>query len=213
MFADCKDGTNNYGMTGDGRVHIHPPGHPAPFMVHCVFDWGGLLYVQERKPPCLEDFYRNWTDYRDGFGDVTTGCYWLGNTKFAAISQAQTYYLRIRIRRQDNSQHVSSYYREFWVDDETNGFAVHYTTYWPGSGSPTELNVFTPSDPTQILLNMEFQTYDRDTFGCAATHESGWWYNTGCALGDGNVRMPGPWQADPLPNTVTMDQVLMYLTG
>jgi hypothetical protein len=202
-------------MTGSLRVYIHPLGYPEPFMVHCAFDGGGLLYIQERQSPCLENFARTWIEYRDGFGDVTTECYWLGNTKIAAISQAKTYKLRIRVRRQDNGAFQSGYYTNFWIDSESLGFALHYYMYLPGTETPTPLNVLTPTtDQTQNLMNMEFHTYDRDTFECSAVQKSGWWYNTGCATGDANRQLPVPWPVsgpNGPPMTVSVNETQLYM--
>lgn len=59
--------------------------------VYCdqVTDEGGWLVFQRRlNLPHREDFYRNWTDYEAGFGDIT-GEFWLGlNLLYTLVSHS-----------------------------------------------------------------------------------------------------------------------------
>src|SRR6218665_838981 len=45
------------------------------------------------------DFYRGWNDYRNGFGDVGRGEFWLGNEKVHLLTAqpGQVYQLRIEV--------------------------------------------------------------------------------------------------------------------
>ena len=47
------------------------------------------------------NFSRGWSDYRNGFGDIGRGEFWLGNEKVHAITaqSGQVYQLRIEVSR------------------------------------------------------------------------------------------------------------------
>src|SRR6218665_1502067 len=47
------------------------------------------------------DFYRKWIDYRNGFGEIGRGEFWLGNEKVHAVTAQpeQVYQLRIEVSK------------------------------------------------------------------------------------------------------------------
>ena len=51
-----------------------------PFKAVCVFDSQSGWTVIQRRLDGSVDFYRNWTEYANGFGSLS-GEYWIGNAK------------------------------------------------------------------------------------------------------------------------------------
>ena len=58
-----------------------------------VTDGGGWTVFQRRIDGSV-DFYRNWIDYEEGFGDLV-GEFWLGLTKIYRLTKAGNKRLRI----------------------------------------------------------------------------------------------------------------------
>ena len=74
---NCKEVLTK-GNTKSGIYTIRPPRASQPFKVQCDMDTrgGGWTYVMRRFDGS-QDFYLNWTDYKDGFGNLE-GEFWLG---------------------------------------------------------------------------------------------------------------------------------------
>jgi hypothetical protein len=155
-------------------------------------------------------FFRNWTEYRDGFAAAGNedSRYWLGNANLAALTAQRNCTMTLVARRwwplPELKQRAE--YTEFRVLDESQNFAVDYNTYFPiiwAPYLPPAENVFEPpSHPDKQIKGAEFRTYDRDLNGCAATHKSGWWFDTGCALGDPNGEFPRDWPVNGAYETI-----------
>ena len=59
------------------------------------FSWPCLQVVQRRVDGCL-NFYRDWAEYKAGFGDPA-GEFWLGNDKLHELTKDGDYRLRIEL--------------------------------------------------------------------------------------------------------------------
>ena len=92
---------------GDGLYRIRPLLSAAPFDVLCLFENNaGLIHsfvrctssilppigwtVLQRRMNGSVDFYRNWQDYKTGFGDLRTE-FWLGNEKMHQLTSQGSY--------------------------------------------------------------------------------------------------------------------------
>uniref|UniRef100_A0A182KFN5 Fibrinogen C-terminal domain-containing protein n=1 Tax=Anopheles christyi TaxID=43041 RepID=A0A182KFN5_9DIPT len=69
---------NNEPSKESGKFFIQPAVLDEPFLAHCELTafGGGWLMIRYRYDGSL-DIYRNWTEYRNGFGSVD-GEFWLG---------------------------------------------------------------------------------------------------------------------------------------
>uniref|UniRef100_A0A1X7TKR3 Fibrinogen C-terminal domain-containing protein n=1 Tax=Amphimedon queenslandica TaxID=400682 RepID=A0A1X7TKR3_AMPQE len=93
MPTDCK-AWKELGKNQSGVYPITPDDEPA-FQVYCDMetDGGGWTVFQRRQDGSV-DFYRNWTDYENGFGDLT-GEFWLGLSKIHRLTKEGSNTLRV----------------------------------------------------------------------------------------------------------------------
>ena len=65
----------------------------SPVLLPTVNNW---IIMMQRFDGTL-DFNRGWIDYRNGFGDIGRGEFWLGNEKVRAIISQPGLVYRLRI--------------------------------------------------------------------------------------------------------------------
>ena len=169
MYSDCKDAFN-HGQTTSG-VYIIRPDHQPEFQVFCDMDTdgGGWTVFQRRKDGSV-DFYRYWTDYQQGFGNLS-GEFWLGLDKIHRLTPTTT---QLRIDMQDfdgNSRYAQ--YSSFSVGDSVSKYTLTASGY---SG--------TAGDSLTYHNGHKFSTRDQDNnadshtgSNCAQDYKGAWWYN------------------------------------
>ena len=162
-YTDCKDAFTR-GQTTSGVYTIKPDNQSA-FQAYCNMDTdgGGWTVFQRRKDGSV-DFYRNWTDYQQGFG-ILSGEFWLGLDKIHRLTPTAT---QLRIDMQDfegNSRYAQ--YSSFSVGDSVSKYTLSVSGY---SG--------TAGDSLTYHNGHKFSTRDQDNDGnCAQQFKGGWWYN------------------------------------
>ena len=112
-------------------------------------DGGGWTVFQRRMDGSV-DFYLNWTDYVNGFGN-TSGEYWLGleNINRLANGSVSTK-LRVDMRDKNGSSAYASY-STFYIGGSTTDYTLHVSGYSGTAGdSLTHHNL------------MKFTTKDND---------------------------------------------------
>ncbi|CAG2205376.1 unnamed protein product [Mytilus edulis] len=69
------------GILKSGVYTIYPFGKPTPLIsVFCEVDGNGNVWTDiQRRIDGTVDFFRNWTDYKNGFGNAQ-GEYWIGDS-------------------------------------------------------------------------------------------------------------------------------------
>ena len=143
----------------------------VPVYCKCYGEEGMWTVIQKRFNGSV-DFNRNWTDYKNGFGDAC-GEYWLGNEVIHQLTANKTYKLQI-IMTDWNSFTKYAKYDTFSLADEANGYRLNLGSYSGNAG-----------DSMAIHNNSKFSTGDRDnddnpTISNHAVHYSGaWWYSDG----------------------------------
>ncbi|KAL3217477.1 hypothetical protein MRX96_050982 [Rhipicephalus microplus] len=140
--------------------------------VYCDMDTddGGWTVIQRRGQYGHNAyyFYRNWTEYANGFGNPADE-YWIGNKALHALTSGdEEMVLRIVL---SNSTEDSTYfdYKTFTVASEEQLFQLRIR-YLPGM----------TFDPMERVSGQKFTTYDRDNdsseFNCAERLRGAWWY-------------------------------------
>ena len=148
-------------------------------------DGGGWTVFQRRQDGSI-DFYRNWTDYEDGFGNLT-GEFWLGLGKINRLTKEQSNTLRVDLGDFDGNTSYAQY-TSFSVGNSATEYTLTVGGYLGTAGNSL----------TGQHKGMKFSTRDNDNDGwftdnCAQVYRGGWWFNR-CFLSHLN----GPYQHNPV---------------
>ena len=100
---------------------IDPDGF-GTFKVWCDMQNGRGWTVFQRRQDGSADFYRGWSDYKVGFGNLT-GEFWLGLDKIHRLTTPQTF-LRFDMRDPDGT-HVYAEYMYFSVASESDSYKLN----------------------------------------------------------------------------------------
>ena len=157
---------NGYKETSVFSIQV--PGMPA-FNVRCDMetDGGGWIVFQRRVDGSV-NFYRNWSEYKNGFGDLK-GNFWLGLEKIHKLAgPGKGAILRVDLKHMSMPT-VMKYacYRTFEVSDEGTEYKLKVGGYFGNAG-----------DSLGYQNGMPFSTKDYSPGrGCASSHKGAWWYN------------------------------------
>ncbi|XP_069800340.1 tenascin-X isoform X1 [Dendropsophus ebraccatus] len=164
---DCWEQRMN-GEVQNGTFTIYLGGDREKMLtVFCDMESdGGGWMVFQRRVDGRTDFYRDWNDYRKGFGNMTAE-FWLGNTALHQISSSGSYELRVDLRA--GAESAFAVYDDFRVESEDNNFRLRLGQYRGNAG-----------DSMSYHNNMIFSTRDRDAqkriLPCAMSYRGAWWY-------------------------------------
>ncbi|XP_006127019.1 angiopoietin-related protein 1 [Pelodiscus sinensis] len=170
-FKDCKQ-AKEAGHSNSGIYMIKPENSNEPVQLWCEnnLDPGGWAVIQKRTDGSV-NFFRNWDNYKKGFGNVD-GEYWLGLENIYMLTNQDNYRLLIELEDWSNKK-VYAEYSSFRLEPESEFYRLRLGTYQGNAGD------------SMIWHNgKQFTTLDRDrdtyTGNCAHFHKGGWWYNA-CA--------------------------------
>ena len=131
---------------------------------------GGKWTVIQRRINGSVDFYRNWTDYVHGFGDLD-GEFWYGLDNIHCLTTNDDVELRIEIGNGTQPSIVWTY-QLFRVGGADTNYPL---TIGQGQG------VGNSHDSMAIHNGRPFSTRDRDndasSCNCAVVYGGAWWYN------------------------------------
>uniref|UniRef100_A0A2C9KRE4 Fibrinogen C-terminal domain-containing protein n=1 Tax=Biomphalaria glabrata TaxID=6526 RepID=A0A2C9KRE4_BIOGL len=132
-------------------------------------DGGGWIIFQRRINGSV-DFYRDWKEYRDGFGDYNIGEFYLGNENIFSLTSTGQYDLRIDL--EFNNTKYFAQYENFKVLSETEKYKLKIGKYSGNAG-----------DNLSYHNNMFYTTFDRDKYvdshdNCAEYSSGAWWYSS-----------------------------------
>ncbi|XP_052233843.1 uncharacterized protein LOC127846530 [Dreissena polymorpha] len=125
-----------------------------------------------------EDFYRNFSDYENGFGSVHAE-HWLGLKYIHEITSSGSYQLRVDIVRSNGSNGYDMY-GNFSLQPGTK-YTLNLGSRLRSDGVLIENSFGSSLDTIGSPAGNAFSTYDHDVdpagINCAATHKGGWWYS------------------------------------
>ena len=88
---------------------------------------GGGWTVFQRRVDASVDFYRGWSDYKSGFGDLN-GNFWLGLDQIHRLTKSGQNVLRINLMDFDNTT-AHAKYGSFSVASELEDYELNVTDY------------------------------------------------------------------------------------
>jgi len=169
MDAKVRRVTNRAGTHGSGVYRVKPLDGEKGFWIYCdMRTAGGGWNVFNHRFSGHVDFYRPWTDYKNGFGWVGKE-HWLGLDKINRLSKTMPHKLRIDLTAFDGT-HAHGTWRTFMVDDEAHKYTLTARGFRDhGIGNSLSYHSGRP-----------FSTYDRDNDAwannCASYFHGAWWY-------------------------------------
>ena len=166
-LTNCQN-LKERGFTVSGVYTVDVDDGLDPFSVYCDMktDGGGWTVFQRRQDGSV-DFYRNWVDYKNGFGNLT-GEFWLGLDKIHRLTKMPQV-LRIELGDfSGNKRHAK--YTNFTIANETMKYKIKFGQYSGNAG-----------DSLRWHHGMKFTTKDSDNDiwggNCAKTYKGAWWHS------------------------------------
>ncbi|KAH8301519.1 hypothetical protein KR059_005292, partial [Drosophila kikkawai] len=125
----------------------------------------GWMVIQ-RRTDGNTDFYLNWSDYRNGFGDLA-GEYFIGLENLHQLtSKLAPCELLIQLKDFEGETRFARY-NNFEVGDEKSSYQLKSLGQYSGDAG----------DALSYNLRSKFSTFDRDSPDeCAQKTEGAWWY-------------------------------------
>ena len=168
--TDCYDAMTQ-GADESGVYNIQPNNTNSSFDVYCDMetDGGGWTVLLKRQDGSV-DFYRNWTDYKSGFGNLE-GEHWLGLENMHLLSGV-TAQLRVDLADWEGNTAFAKY-DQFSVGDEDSNYTLSVSGFQSASTARDSL-----TDNTQHGHHngQKFSTPDAGHTDCAVQFHGSWWY-------------------------------------
>ncbi|XP_062620876.1 fibrinogen-like protein 1 [Saccostrea cucullata] len=167
LLKDCREILKTFpSLKGrDGIYRISVGSGIKTVYCDMTTDRGGWTAIQRRQDGST-NFYRTWSEYKQGFGDPSTN-YWIGNDAIYELTKNKNQELRIELQSFDGAEAYSQY-STFYVGDKYNKYVLTVSGY---SG--------TAGDSLKYHNGMKFTTKDNDNDkNCATQYHGAWWYKS-----------------------------------
>ncbi|XP_062551422.1 microfibril-associated glycoprotein 4-like [Armigeres subalbatus] len=164
-YRSCKDEPTRV----TGQYLLKPFPREAPFEGYCEQDkfGGGWLVIQRRFDGSV-DFFRNWTEYKNGFGRID-GEFWLGLEQMHRLTKDKNHVLLVELEAYDGDS-AYAMYDGFEIGTESELYELKVLGSYNG----------TAGDSLTHHQGEPFSTYDNDNdisfSNCAAQFHGAWWY-------------------------------------
>ncbi|CAH1773516.1 unnamed protein product [Owenia fusiformis] len=165
-YINCQDALQYYESISG--IYSLRPDTRAPFPAYCDMEGSDGWVVIQRRQDGNVDFYRNWEDYKNGFGDLLADHY-LGNKHIHILTNVYDSKLKIELYDwEDNMRYAE--YDSFKIGSEDENYKLHASGYHGNAG-----------DALSYHNEMEFSTRDRrndlNDGLCVEWGHGAWWYN------------------------------------
>lgn len=132
---------------------------------------GGWTVIQQRVDNST-DFYRNWDDYRKGFGNLESNV-WLGLDKTHCLTRTEHCELLVTMSS-FSGESANSKYDHFRVGNKDSDYKLYVRGY--------NYTASTGGDALEVHDGHKFTTQDQDNDmiegeNCAIKYHGAWWYN------------------------------------
>ncbi|KAL7742355.1 hypothetical protein ACLKA6_018991 [Drosophila palustris] len=151
---------------------VIPKFSSEPFKVACDAQTrdGGWTIILRRMDGSV-NFYRNWTEYKNGFGNLD-GEYFLGLDKIHAMTAERRQELLVLVEDFEGDRRYETY-DEFAIGNEDQQYELH--TLGKANG--------TAGDSLSVHRGLKFTTFDKDNDyweeeNCAIQLTGAWWHNS-----------------------------------
>ncbi|XP_060075033.1 angiopoietin-related protein 7-like [Ylistrum balloti] len=144
----------------------------------------GHQVIQNRQNDEV-DFYRNWSDYKTGFGDLR-GNFWLGNEHIVSLTGTPSM-LRLQLESLNGTSGYAEY-SVFQISSEKDNYRL-------------SVDGFTGNISDSFTWNsgQQFSTFDRDNdkdadYNCAVGRGGSWWYRQCTRANLNGMYKPPKWR-------------------
>ncbi|XP_071946010.1 fibrinogen-like protein A [Antedon mediterranea] len=178
FLRDCGEILENDPSAQSGDYLIQPHDEQPEFMVYCDMRKDGGWTVIQRREDGSGNFYRDWANYKKGFGNVHSE-FWLGNEKTNRITSDGDFELLVELTDHLDVMKFARY-SHFRVGSEMSNYLMRINGYTGTAGDSLAYN-----------NGGQFTTYDKDNdkwsgTNCAANYSKGAWWYTNCGYSNLN---------------------------
>lgn len=172
-YRSCQDALDS-GNVFSSQYMIKPD-DGSPFLVYCDMDLteGNGWVVFQRRFDGSINFFRNWTDYARGFGNIN-GEFWLGLEKIHRLTDRgdslSPTKLRVELKDYDDSESFAEY-SEFAVGSAESKYELSVTFSNGTAGDSLSEHHSGAKFSTPDVDN------DRMMLHCAQLSHGSWWYD------------------------------------
>ena len=176
---DCSE-LSKTSKSQNGSYTIYPYGVLNESRnVYCEFELDGSWTVIQRRFNGSVDFYRNWKEYKQGFGSPN-GEYWIGNDIIHQLTSHGNYSLKIVLTDWNNTMKYAEY-SVFKIKGEVDNYRLTIGGYSGDAG-----------DSLAFHNGGQFSTWDRDNDNttdndCVQNCGRGAWWHTHCCYSSLNA--------------------------